>query len=966
MRNYFRGNFRENRCRTISELEGQLKEIYDQADETYENRVNNMHDQNMKKYQEFLKEVNRIMEELGNDSGEEKLANLVRGNIYLRMGQSQSDVLKESDIYYQNAAECLEIALKKENVSEDDEGELNLLIKLNLGKYFRNIGQNGSKEHFKSALDYFSEVKEQCKDKGKRWRKHLCIDASVNMGRAYEGLYEFESANGKYNLIIGEYEKEKDEWNKMGFKGYYIQAKIRKGLVYRKQREYEQAEEAFQEVLKSDPNNVDAKNNLVVCHRKLEKRIDNNDKKIIEEYFGKNRFATVNYLKWAIKNKPDEEEICEITKNMLDKHYGSVEEIIEDMLKENPKDRELQLIQMLQFKEKREYEKAIEVGQNIYENMPFIRRGTISLKAYFNMAQCLMEQKKFHRAKKILTDILDECSEDILAQIEIARCEMCMREFQKASEKYKAVKGKEEFRKLSKKDKINLLNDLSMCYLRMGEAENIKEAGNTVDEVLRIRSKNRKALYIKALCCSKSDEKLKEAIQYFESAKPQGCTELYLESDLISCRYALWKKDKKQNMNQIEAINRQLKLVQKTPCSLETCAELSELLDDLEEMEETIELWKDLCSAISGINLIEKEEGYTYFSSLQKKKKFIKLEAEKRGKILKELFGLFKEIKEIKGLCRITNIYEDEEEIKAEEINGKKPAHYTSLNTLKILLPKDDEKEEKLRLWNTAYMNDPFEGELFIKMLKKGFESEKDAQTILQKYFLHLQNNTASDQSQENKPGLAPVNGNVYILSFSEEHDGIQMWTNYTKHAKGVCLVFEDDFWDVRKKQGNENNRSVYSDSDYPLYKVQYLKMKEYTDSESGSDISPIKECIQKACKYLSELEKTFQDEEIKPKCQDIIRTVVTDMLNEVRFLFKDPEYKHEKELRMIRQSYNPQIEMDVYKIPRLYIEVEKEVRFNEVRLGPAYSETEINEIVSWLYATGKVKRVVRSERHYR
>ena len=96
------------------------------------------------------------------------------------------------------------------------------------------------------------------------------------------------------------------------------------------------------------------------------------------------------------------------------------------------------------------------------------------------------------------------------------------------------------------------------------------------------------------------------------------------------------------------------------------------------------------------------------------------------------------------------------------------------------------------------------------------------------------------------------------------------------------------------------------------------------------------------------------------------IRGFVADMLNEIRFLLKDPEYKHEKELRLIRCSYNPKIDFSGFEIPRLYIDIEKEIRIAEVKLGPKYSTEEANEIVSWLHAKSNVKKITHSERHYR
>ena len=92
----------------------------------------------------------------------------------------------------------------------------------------------------------------------------------------------------------------------------------------------------------------------------------------------------------------------------------------------------------------------------------------------------------------------------------------------------------------------------------------------------------------------------------------------------------------------------------------------------------------------------------------------------------------------------------------------------------------------------------------------------------------------------------------------------------------------------------------------------------------------------------------------------------MTGFLNEIRFLFKDWEYHYEEEVRMIRCSYTAETDSENFKIPRLFIEVNRDIQIKEVQLGSKVSPSDANEIIPWLSQTGKVERVTTSKRHYK
>lgn len=283
----------------------------------------------------------------------------------------------------------------------------------------------------------------------------------------------------------------------------------------------------------------------------------------------------------------------------------------------------------------------------------------------------------------------------------------------------------------------------------------------------------------------------------------------------------------------------------------------------------------------------------------------------------------------------------------------EKPVHYTSLKTLKCLLTKNEERPGKLRLWNTNYMNDPNEGKVFLEMMEAIIsKNEKNGENeVWKNYFSYLDRIDFSSGT---------VNNNVYIISLSKKRDNIYMWNSYADGSNGCAITFADDFFDIRCPSSDFSGSSEYTDSDYPLYEVKYIQEK-WRDKDEEKEL---RGHLLGIWNNIVELEKDLK--ETGQELQKEVRRFVVDRLNEIRFLFKYSEYENEGELRVVQYSNEPKIEEEAFPIPRLYIEVERDVRAEEVCLGSKNSTSQIEELVPWLYATKKVEKVSKSKRNYR
>lgn len=1008
-----------------------------------------------------------------------KMAYLTKGNILLRKGQYLGEHFRSPQKCYQQACVVLE-----QGYAPGESDFLNLMIQLNLGKYFRNMGRHNTRSDYWRALDEFNEVKNKIDKKQEqfsRWETHIWLEAMMNIGRVERYLYHLEKAKKLFlymislllqllpisisiNDVLDEYIREEKDHsenmvkqlngNKVLYEDYLIQALVQLGIAYQKSQEYKTAQDICVTVLKMDTGNVDAANNLGVCLRKqgiaksLNERMDEEKPKnprskenasdffdmTYEEIFRMlgdhgNRFAKLQHIKCNMhEEKPN--------RNNLKKD-------IEKLLKDNADDQEVLLLYGLFWQKFGNLNRSQQILRKLYKQAPQITKGSIGLKAYYNIANNLLRQNKFHEAKKYYEHILEVLAKendynykipkkkdkylsffptkDLLAEIDLGWCLMNLGDYEKAEERYKGIwelyqDVPDNIRVIENKMKIK--NNLAECMLYLVKgADEIKdmERLNMVRELLESMHKNepnnaitnRHLGYYHMLMMNRKEsdlqQEVKAALEYFKMAETYNMDDVYIHAGWVSAvvptllnEKNLAKSVKKELVRSIEN-----KLKYSSGIySIKACAKLASFIVMQEkeclrrvkkkgmttrEQSKLLTMYRSL----SRIRLSKREEGYEMFRRFIENDEFRRLEAAKRGEILVGLFRLYEQIIKIKDICR----YVQNTEKKNSDFLI--PVHYTKIGTLKKLLKDEKDCPGKLRLWNTVYMNDSFEGESFVNMMKcvekKRLEknqidsSNEIVMKMMKRYFPYL-----NEESSEDKL-LVPLNDNIYVFSFSKAENEIYMWVSYAEDAKGCAITFENDFFDIRKTEDTLTDVSSYSDKDYPLYEIQYMDKNDLTRwvnmksggvsnneniEESKIKIIKILDIMDEMWEILDDLESRMAGKGVLKlnwngsgdgqKETQMVRNFVAGCLNEVRFLIKGSEYSHEKEVRMLHYSYEPKIDAENFDVPRLYVEVERDIRIKEVKLGSKISDPQINEIVSWLTKTGKVERITKSERHYK
>lgn len=332
-----------------------------------------------------------------------------------------------------------------------------------------------------------------------------------------------------------------------------------------------------------------------------------------------------------------------------------------------------------------------------------------------------------------------------------------------------------------------------------------------------------------------------------------------------------------------------------------------------------------------------------------------------------------------------------------DQLVNLKVGHYTKSWVLPKLLNSKD--SSKLRIQNVKHLNDPSEGALFmgyIKELKEQKEQEDPSdpnpqdetliQNILQLYD-YKQNENCNQKCS------------VYMGCFSSRTDQLNMWSRYGEQGKGCCLCIDakasfDDHAPIsfgEISEGDDEQKFKLEDSFYPLYMVVYLPgntkadlyaAAEYAKMRSDAEDKRIKifenqkridefskeslinEYKQEAnwWKYQATLIRKFKDmtetvNENLRKIQSIydelinkssqtepssfikfrkeLTNIIMMILDQVRFLVKDEAYRDEREYRVIQFSHTPQYNDTENQIPKLYIDIEKDLVYDSVCFGP-------------------------------
>ena len=278
-------------------------------------------------------------------------------------------------------------------------------------------------------------------------------------------------------------------------------------------------------------------------------------------------------------------------------------------------------------------------------------------------------------------------------------------------------------------------------------------------------------------------------------------------------------------------------------------------------------------------------------------------------------------------------------------------SHYTNLEALKKLVVG-----ENFRLYNADYMNDPEEGKIFWRIMKK--LAGHDCYEAIH-----------SDESEES-------HSPAYVGSFFRENrpakslvkkDGeLFLWRTYGKHAgveaAGACLYFGiQNFSDTpplqfgRMHYPNQDARSAADSLEKEcIYNVIYANKSYSTRNKKLRN--PLQNLAQKL-RHISTHKWSRRDK------KNVYR-MTRELLDDIRFLFKASHYRDEQESRIVRSHYTVEGAKSVKSavkggeqagdvkihddnlLPRLYVEA-RGLDLQAVTLGPMVQDP--RKWIPWL-----------------
>jgi len=217
---------------------------------------------------------------------------------------------------------------------------------------------------------------------------------------------------------------------------------------------------------------------------------------------------------------------------------------------------------------------------------------------------------------------------------------------------------------------------------------------------------------------------------------------------------------------------------------------------------------------------------------------------------------------------------------------------------------------------------------------------------------------------------------NTFLVSLSNNIDtSLPMWTQYTGDGQGACLVLNSEYFDYEDSSSLVIKQDESADSDstvknvskecYCLYKVRYIKWDDNEHKYNIKDNSNLQTLIKSICHKLISLKITENtNEQEKGK----LKAIIQNLLDQVRFLFKDDIYSYEKEDRIIKFENDPTKvsftgENENFVVPHTYIEIDRSLKIDEVILGPKVKNP--TEAANYIYFTDKNILVSKSRIQY-
>ena len=341
----------------------------------------------------------------------------------------------------------------------------------------------------------------------------------------------------------------------------------------------------------------------------------------------------------------------------------------------------------------------------------------------------------------------------------------------------------------------------------------------------------------------------------------------------------------------------------------------------IDDYTKAIKIKPDFENAYYNRGLAKKEENIELKGSKRDFEKYLELAIDENENSTKYAKYYIRELDVMIKDAELRSIIQLVKEIKGKLLIEEECVHYTRFSILKKLILE----ENKFRISEGNFLNDPSEGKEFFNFLK------------------YRPRIVCKDGSSAETFSPKPFIGSFVT---KDKHDDLNMWRFYGKEegieAKGcaITLCTLEFIDDIKNSLSNEKNKKARLDdeSDISFYRVVYVVHGATTSF-----------CIPNSVKKSNELKKLMTELKVKVDSYKVTdKTFLEKYLNNIAFLFKSDIYKNENEVRLVVKGieFDKKYEMDVSP-PRVYIDLESiKKRVKQITLGP-----KVDNVYEWASA---------------
>lgn len=249
--------------------------------------------------------------------------------------------------------------------------------------------------------------------------------------------------------------------------------------------------------------------------------------------------------------------------------------------------------------------------------------------------------------------------------------------------------------------------------------------------------------------------------------------------------------------------------------------------------------------------------------------------------------------------------------------------YYTKAEHLRILLADESEGNSfyRLPMFHARHMNDPQEGKILQNLLQSNDISSSDKQNVYKENYVFLKSFFSYKKDD-----------------VKQVKEFLPMWVQYGDDAKGCCVILNQ-----RTFEKNKLRRIVYLSDTGKCSEEKDKRVQQY-----------LEDFINAYKRILSNVKKFSTGDMKEQECLTKISSLLEDIVFDISYLFKHESYKHEREVRIIKNKTSCELN-DVKvisgQVPKLYIYNDAQTYIDEVVLGSKMENPE--NYVPFIYKQG-------------